>query len=95
MEADELFVLHCYLLGGMEKVYERIETGMTLSVDHLVELLEFAMPEKSRRWFWASRKLPATGHKRDRKISFVRRVIAENFVGIFVHKYVKKISNDL
>jgi len=46
----EAFGLHLYLYGGMEEIYEWISHGMPVSVERLVELLEFSMPEPLSKW---------------------------------------------
>lgn len=45
LQEDELFVLHTYCIGSMEKVYEWINHGMVTPPEKMVHLLELAMPE--------------------------------------------------
>lgn len=50
LSKEEDFVLHTYLYGGMEAIYDWIAGGMTTSVERMVELLELAMPELIGKW---------------------------------------------
>lgn len=50
LNEEEAFVLHTYLYGGMEVIYEWIAGGMSMPVERMVSLLELAMPEIMRKW---------------------------------------------
>ena len=55
---EEDFVLHAYLYGGMECIYEWISSGMTTPVERLVDLLELAMPELIKQWIVTGENVP-------------------------------------
>jgi len=57
-EEEEEFVLHAYLYGGMECVYEWISEGMVITVERLAELLELAMPQLIKQWIITGENVP-------------------------------------
>ncbi len=58
MKEEESFVLHLYLFGGMEKVYEWIDRGMVTPIDRMVELLELSMPDIIGKWVLTGKDVP-------------------------------------
>ena len=50
LNQEERFVLHLYLFGGMEEIYEWIAKGMPIPAEQMVLLLEAAMPELIGKW---------------------------------------------
>ena len=58
LSADESFVLRMYLFGVMESVYEWIAGGMIMPVEHMVDLMEQAMPEMIQKWVLSSADIP-------------------------------------
>ena len=50
LKEEEAFVLHAYLHGGMEVIYEWIAGGMNMPVERMVELLKLSMPELLAKW---------------------------------------------
>lgn len=50
LNQQEKFVLHLYLFGGMEEIYEWIAKGMPVPAEQMVNLLEAAMPEVIGKW---------------------------------------------
>ena len=57
---EETFVLHTYLYGAMEAVYDWIAGGMQESVERMVELLEVSMPELISQWILTGEGVPYT-----------------------------------
>lgn len=58
MKEEECFVLHLFVFGGMEEVYEWIRRGMLTPVERMVELLELSMPEIIGQWVLKERNIP-------------------------------------
>jgi len=54
----EAFVLHLYLYGGMEKIYEWVSGGMNVPVERMVQLLECSMPEAISKWILTEENVP-------------------------------------
>lgn len=55
---EEAFVLHTYLYGGMEAVYDWIAEGMQVPVERMVELLELSMPGLISKWILTGEGVP-------------------------------------
>ncbi len=58
LNEEECFVLHTYLYGGMQEIYDWISGGMNFSVERMVQLLELAMPEVIRKWILTGEGVP-------------------------------------
>ena len=58
LSEEEAFVLHTYLYGGMQAIYDWIANGMQVSIDRMVELLELSMPELIAKWILTGEDVP-------------------------------------
>ena len=55
---EEAFVLHTYLYGGMQAIYDWIAGGMQTPIERMVELLEMSMPELIAKWILTGEDVP-------------------------------------
>lgn len=58
LKEEESFVLHAYLFGAMETIYEWIAGGMVMPVERKVVLLELAIPELIKPWILSGENVP-------------------------------------
>lgn len=58
LNEEEKFVLHTYLYGGMEAVYEWIAGGMVMPVVRLADLLELSMPDLIKQCILTGENVP-------------------------------------
>jgi len=55
---EEVFALHLYLYGGMEKIYEWVGKGMNTPVSRMMELLQISMPNVIAKWILSGEDVP-------------------------------------
>lgn len=55
---EEEFVLHSYLYGAMECIYEWVGDGMSMPAERLTELLELAMPQLIKQGITSGEHVP-------------------------------------